>query len=111
MIYSTIIQTYMYDGGDIHIIGGRHSLRNFFLSLPPVINSNSFLPQIIKNVLDCAIINKKHICNYQINKANIYLSHIFENIILIIGKCYMSALCLVYGVQLACSVHDETNKQ
>jgi len=99
MVYSTIIQTYMRDGGDMYIIGGRCCLSEKFCRCPALINSNSFLPGNTKNVSDRVIIRIKRIYNYLINKANIYLSHIFENIIMIIGKCYIHALCMTDGVQ------------
>jgi hypothetical protein len=43
--------------------------------------------------------NKKHISNLLIIKANIYMSYIVVNLTMIIGKCYIHALCMVYGVQ------------
>jgi len=89
----------MCDGGDMYIIGGRRWLPEKKSSTPPPINSNSFLLSDHKNVLNCAIINKKHISNYLINKANIKLSYISESITMIIGFLYMHAMCLVYGVQ------------
>ena len=95
MVYSTVIQTYMCDGGDMYIIGGRRWLPEKKSSTPPPINSNSFLLSDHKNVLNCAIIRIKRIYNYLINKANIYLSHIFENITLIIGKMINRPLFLV----------------
>lgn len=76
----------MCGGGDMYRIGGRRWLSEKFCRCPALINNNSFLLPDHKNVLDCVIINKKHICNYLINKANIILSYISENLIIIIGK-------------------------
>ena len=106
MVYSTVIQTYMCDGGDMYIIGGRRWLPEKKSSTPPPINSNSFLLSDHKNVLNCAIINKKHISNYLINKANIKLSYISESITMIIGKLINRPLCLVCGVQRAILVSN-----
>jgi len=106
MVYSTMIQTYMLSGSHYTFIGGCRSLWRKKSATPPATISNSFLLQIIKNVLDCAIIRIKQIYNYLIIRTNKYLSHIFENIIMIIGKCYIHALCMVYGVQRAILVSN-----
>ena len=111
MVYSTMIQTYICSGSHYTFIGGRPFSSQKKSATPPATISNSFLLQIIKNVLNCAIINKKQFVKLLIIKTNKYLSYISEYIIMIIGKCYMCALCLVYGVQLACIVWDmRTNK-
>jgi len=94
----------MCGGGRYTYIRGRCYRSESFLSMPPFINNDSFLCLEVKNVSDHAIMAKKHICNYLINKANIKLSYISENIIIIIGKLINRPLCLVCGVQLACIV-------
>jgi methylaspartate ammonia-lyase len=101
MVYSTIIQTYICSRSHYTFIGGRSFSSQKKSATPPATISNSFLLQTIKNVLDHTIINKKQFVKLLIIKTNKYLSYISESIIMIIGKCYMCALCLVYGVQRA----------
>jgi len=96
-----MIQTYICSGSHYTSIGGRRLRSVFFLSTPPAKNSNSFLLPDHKNVLNCAIINKKQFVKLLIINTNKYLSYISEYIIMIIGKLYMSALCMTDGVQCA----------
>jgi len=99
MVYSAIGQTYMRSGSHYTFIGGRPFAAQKFLATPPAINNDSFLCLEAKNVSDHVIIRIKRIYNYLINKANIYLSHIFENITRIIGFLCMCDMCMVCGVQ------------
>jgi hypothetical protein len=88
MIYSTIIQTYMRSGSHLYTIEGRCLAAGKICRCPALVKKNSFAYWNIKNVSDHAIIIIKRIYNYLIIKANKYLSHIIENIIMIIGKIH-----------------------
>jgi hypothetical protein len=101
MVYSTIRQTYICSGSHCIYSWARIWQREFYCR--PRLNKLMilFLHQNIKTVLDHAIINKKQFVKLLIIRTNKYLSYISENITLIIGKCYMSALCMTDGVQRA----------
>lgn len=101
MVYSAIIQTYICSGSHYTFIGGCRSLWRKKSATPPATISNSFLLQIIKNVLDHAIINKKQFIKLLIIKTNKYLSYISESITRIIGKIHTYNMYLNCGVQWA----------